>query len=97
MKKIKLEAINQLNEDESTRRLGEKLAEAPRKCAAGGEEAINFMSLRQRYSGLVQSDHYPLPRKFDNLLATMRSIEQNFWKKRKGLVFDFKKHCLEIL
>ncbi|CAD8188187.1 unnamed protein product [Paramecium pentaurelia] len=86
---------NTIGEDESTRHLSELADTKICSIKVASTTPINFLSLRERYGQL--SDQYPLPIKFQQLLQTMRNIEQTYWKKRKPLVYDIKTNAIKIL
>ncbi|CAD8108726.1 unnamed protein product [Paramecium sonneborni] len=95
-KLIKTQQENNTNgEDESTRHLNELPDTKISSIKVPPIAPINFLSLRERF-GQIQ-DQYPLPIKFQQLLQTMRNIEQTFWKKRKPLTYDIKTNAIKIL
>ncbi|CAD8103001.1 unnamed protein product [Paramecium primaurelia] len=95
-KLIKTQSEQQTNgEDESTRHLNDIIGLKPTQIQQLPSYSINFRSLRQRY-GLIQ-DQYPLPLKFEQLLQTMKTIEQTYWKKKKPIIYEIKTNAFKIL
>ncbi|CAD8104168.1 unnamed protein product [Paramecium sonneborni] len=95
-KLIKTEQEHQSKgEDESTRHLSDMLGMKYTQIKQPPSQIINFRSLRQRF-GLIQ-DQYPLPLKFEQLLQTMKTIEQIYWKKQKPIVYEIKTNALRLL
>ncbi|CAD8101876.1 unnamed protein product [Paramecium sonneborni] len=95
-KLIKTQSDNNTNgEDESTRHLSELTDTKISSIKVSPVTPINFLSLRERFGQI--SDQYPLPIKFQQLLQTMRNIEQTYWKKRKPLTYDIKTNAIKIL
>ncbi|CAK95221.1 unnamed protein product (macronuclear) [Paramecium tetraurelia] len=95
-KLIKTQQDNNTNgEDESTRHLSELADTKISSIKVAPATPINFLSLRDRFGQI--SDQYPLPIKFQQLLQTMRNIEQTYWKKRKPLTYDIKTNAIKIL
>ncbi|CAK84525.1 unnamed protein product (macronuclear) [Paramecium tetraurelia] len=84
-----------IGEDESTRHLSELADAKISLIKVAHVSPINFLSLRERFGQI--SDQYPLPIKFQQLLQTMRNIEQMYWKKRQPLIFDIKTNSIKIL
>ncbi|CAK61933.1 unnamed protein product (macronuclear) [Paramecium tetraurelia] len=95
-KLIKTQSEQQTNgEDESTRHLNDIIGVKPTQIEQLPSYSINFRSLRQRY-GSIQ-DQYPLPLKFEQLLQTMKIIEQTYWKKKKPIIYEIKTNAFKIL
>ncbi|CAD8188492.1 unnamed protein product [Paramecium octaurelia] len=95
-KLIKTQSEQQTNgEDESTRHVNDIIGVKPTQIEQLPSYSINFRSLRQRY-GSIQ-DQYPLPLKFEQLLQTMKIIEQTYWKKKKPIIYEIKTNAFKIL